>query len=423
MISLKQLLPSRVNNEVLGDIPPNNKRLSYSDYHTPNIPYDVKPIHHLERNQVNESPDELYYDSDNSVHWNDDHVVSTFGIFFDEKLGSPSIIGFNKNDHSFITDNEDIKQFIDAKQSADATFSKSLTNIHWSLVKILADAGKVIFPTKIARGIFLISGRLWNIPDVGFAASFWNHRDTLKRYKKYIDKFFDLLKINPKIVKFEVPGQYNELISYDETFGSNINKNDDIKQKQDELLMKIQHLSPEAKKELNKLGYNKKAVLAQKLGIDTVAELNNLLMTGIDESVTKKNTMDNDIFNTENLKKRIDEFYKFVANKFNIIRAPKIILLEDEKNANEPYGLTGHFNPQKWEVILHITKRHPTDILRTLGHELVHVYQHENGSLKHYKGDIKQGYAQNDKVLRKAEAEAYLKGCLIFRDWQDLHRK
>jgi hypothetical protein len=34
-------------------------------------------------------------------------------------------------------------------------------------------------------------------------------------------------------------------------------------------------------------------------------------------------------------------------------------------------------------------------------------------------GYISQGYAQGNKHLRKMEMEAYLKGNMLFRDWED----
>ena len=62
--------------------------------------------------------------------------------------------------------------------------------------------------------------------------------------------------------------------------------------------------------------------------------------------------------------------------------------------------------------------RHPKDICRSFSHELVHHHQNERGDLK--LGDASSPtYAQDNKHMRKMEMEAYLKGNLLFRDWED----
>mgnify|MGYP001376598366 CR=1 FL=1 len=58
------------------------------------------------------------------------------------------------------------------------------------------------------------------------------------------------------------------------------------------------------------------------------------------------------------------------------------------------------------------------DILRSIAHELVHHLQNEKGELTDagYSG---KGYAQKNPHLRKMEREAYEKGNMCFRDWED----
>ena len=68
--------------------------------------------------------------------------------------------------------------------------------------------------------------------------------------------------------------------------------------------------------------------------------------------------------------------------------------------------------------VLFITDRHPKDICRSFAHELVHHHQNERGDLN--MGDASQAtYAQDDPHMRKMEMEAYLKGNMLFRDWED----
>ena len=72
-------------------------------------------------------------------------------------------------------------------------------------------------------------------------------------------------------------------------------------------------------------------------------------------------------------------------------------------------------------IVLYITNRHPKDICRSFAHELVHHHQNERGDLD--MGDATSPtYAQDDKHMREMEKEAYLKGNLLFRDWEDWYK-
>jgi hypothetical protein len=68
---------------------------------------------------------------------------------------------------------------------------------------------------------------------------------------------------------------------------------------------------------------------------------------------------------------------------------------------------------------LYVDGRHPKDIMRSLSHELVHHAQNCRGDFSTNK-ETPEGYAQTDPHLRKMEREAYTKGNLIFRDYEDL---
>ncbi len=91
----------------------------------------------------------------------------------------------------------------------------------------------------------------------------------------------------------------------------------------------------------------------------------------------------------------------------------------DPSNADVLLGKTAHYDPQNFEVYLYVDKRHPKDILRSLSHELVHHAQNCRGDFANA-GDTSPGYAQRDPHMRKMEREAYTKGNLIFRDFEDL---
>ena len=121
------------------------------------------------------------------------------------------------------------------------------------------------------------------------------------------------------------------------------------------------------------------------------------------------------------LKEALVEIYKTARGKFNIKKTPKLYFAKDKENANNLLGKTAYYNPTDMSIVLFITDRHPKDICRSFSHELVHHHQHERGDLE--LGDASSPtYAQDDKHMRKMEMEAYLKGNLLFRDWEDWYK-
>ena len=61
-------------------------------------------------------------------------------------------------------------------------------------------------------------------------------------------------------------------------------------------------------------------------------------------------------------------------------------------------------------------------MFRSIAHELVHHHQNERGDLN--LGDASSpNYAQEDGHMRKMEMEAYLKGNMMFRDFEDNYKK
>ena len=114
----------------------------------------------------------------------------------------------------------------------------------------------------------------------------------------------------------------------------------------------------------------------------------------------------------------LKELYKDAKEKYNIQKAPKLILRQDEDNAEKLFGRTAYYSPDTQTIVLFITNRHPKDILRSYCHEMIHHIQHERGDLK--LGDASSPtYAQDDDHMRKMEMEAYLKGNLLLRDFED----
>ncbi len=118
------------------------------------------------------------------------------------------------------------------------------------------------------------------------------------------------------------------------------------------------------------------------------------------------------------LHKLIKQFMPFSQEKLGWDQPVTINLLSDPENAQDPLGKTAHYEPNSKKVTLFVVGRHPKDILRSLSHELVHHKQNCQGL---FTGDMdtSHGYAQNNDHLRNMEKEAYEKGNICFRDWED----
>tara|TARA_B100000900_G_C20526580_1_gene694445 strand:- start:62 stop:916 length:855 start_codon:yes stop_codon:yes gene_type:complete len=109
---------------------------------------------------------------------------------------------------------------------------------------------------------------------------------------------------------------------------------------------------------------------------------------------------------------------QFAQKEMGFKKPPALNLVSDEANAGKSLGKTAYYDPQSMSVTIYTDGRHTKDILRSLAHELVHHTQNENGMLND-SGYHGAGYAQKNKDLRQSEKEAYLKGNMCFRDWED----
>ena len=110
--------------------------------------------------------------------------------------------------------------------------------------------------------------------------------------------------------------------------------------------------------------------------------------------------------------------YRDAVKKFNIKTTPSLFLRQDKENGAMTLGRTAFYDPSELKIVLYITGRHPKDILRSFAHELIHHVQNERGDLQLGDSSDPQ-YAQNDDHLRKMEMEAYLKGNMLMRDFED----
>ncbi len=112
----------------------------------------------------------------------------------------------------------------------------------------------------------------------------------------------------------------------------------------------------------------------------------------------------------------------FAQKHIGFKKPPRLFLRNDVENAKNPFGKTAFYDPEQKSVTLYITGRHPKDILRSLGHELVHHKQNCDGKFSD-SDDMSPGYAQKDPHLRQMEMDANRDGSMCLRDFEDKLKK
>ena len=105
-----------------------------------------------------------------------------------------------------------------------------------------------------------------------------------------------------------------------------------------------------------------------------------------------------------------------IENGMNIKPLPKIkIISNDEENASNLLGKTVYYNPNDKSITLYTKDRHPKDICRSFTHEMVHHEQNLEGRLN----NINTTNTNEDGALPEIEKEAYEKGNMMLRNWED----
>lgn len=135
------------------------------------------------------------------------------------------------------------------------------------------------------------------------------------------------------------------------------------------------------------------------------------------------------IFKIKDSKEQIFKKYKkyfisllsHIKQKLKLNKDVYIIFEDDEKNSKEVLGRTGGYINENSKIHIFITGRHIKDVMRSLAHELVHHRQNIRGEFNG-KEPTFHGYAQKNQHLRKMEKEAFLKGNMLFRDWEDNYK-
>tara|TARA_A100001515_G_scaffold100705_2_gene81507 strand:+ start:1163 stop:2488 length:1326 start_codon:yes stop_codon:yes gene_type:complete len=115
----------------------------------------------------------------------------------------------------------------------------------------------------------------------------------------------------------------------------------------------------------------------------------------------------------------VGDFFPYSQERLGFDQPVTVIFQSDEENSHKALGKTAYYDPANYEVVLYVDGRHPKDIMRSLSHELVHHAQNCRGDFTQ-DDETYEGYAQENPHLRNMEREAYTKGNLIFRDYEDL---
>ena len=118
----------------------------------------------------------------------------------------------------------------------------------------------------------------------------------------------------------------------------------------------------------------------------------------------------------------LKNFIPFAHQRLKFDKEPNISFESDPENAKNVLGKTAQYEPASMTISVFVDNRHPKDVMRSFSHELVHHTQNCNGQFDQNLG-MGEGYAQNDAHLRKMEEDAYLRGNMCFRDWEDNYKQ
>jgi len=99
----------------------------------------------------------------------------------------------------------------------------------------------------------------------------------------------------------------------------------------------------------------------------------------------------------------------------NITPLPEVKIKRDMVESADFFGRTAYYDPNTNEVVLYVEGRHPKDVMRSFTHEMIHHIQNLEGRL----GKIETSNTNESDDLLELEKEAYLRGNITFRNWED----
>jgi phosphopantetheine adenylyltransferase len=94
---------------------------------------------------------------------------------------------------------------------------------------------------------------------------------------------------------------------------------------------------------------------------------------------------------------------------------PEISIVDNYLEISDLFRKTATYSPGDSKITLHTAGRHIKDVLRSFCHELIHHIQNEEGRLSR----VATTDTTADSNLEELEKEAYLRGNMLFRNWED----
>lgn len=117
------------------------------------------------------------------------------------------------------------------------------------------------------------------------------------------------------------------------------------------------------------------------------------------------------------IKTLVKRITKFLLDKgLKIEPLPKVkFIYNDLVNAKNSLGRTAHYDFDRAYITLYTRYRHPKDVVRSFVHEIIHHEQKLAGKIK----NITTTNINDDDNLKELEREAYEKGNMLFREWEN----
>lgn len=126
------------------------------------------------------------------------------------------------------------------------------------------------------------------------------------------------------------------------------------------------------------------------------------------------------IKNNSDITEHVLKLIRFMEAKgINMSPYPKLSYLKEDLYEKDMLGPTAWYDADNKKISVLTKGRHPKDVLRSISHELIHHNQNIEGKIETSESLEDPKYAQNNKKLRILEAEAYLKGNMLLRDYLD----
>ena len=122
----------------------------------------------------------------------------------------------------------------------------------------------------------------------------------------------------------------------------------------------------------------------------------------------------------EDLKTYLPSLCGFLKKELQLPKLPKLNLIKsDKENGDKFFGKTAYYNPNDKSITLYTYNRHAKDCGRSFSHEMIHYKQDLEGRLN----NISTTNINEDDYLKEIEREAYEKGNMLFRSWENNYKK